>query len=256
MRLVDCHCHLESDFFRDRLDDIIEGARSAGIVKLITSSITPEEWPLSREIAGRYGEVEFALGVHPWYCREEDLEDIERLENAAREGAVAIGEIGLDKKSPHVPLELQKRIFEAQLKIARDIDLPVIIHCRGAFDELLHYFKRIGLPRRGGIIHSFSGSVEIAREYARFGASFSFGGAITFRNSTKKAAVLKHVYPERMVLETDSPDIPPVESRDMPNLPSNIVYVLHAAAEILGVGEERIAETTTLNALRIFNLGF
>ncbi len=254
MRLVDCHCHLESDFFKDRLDGIIEGARQAGVVKLLTSSITPDEWPLSRAIANRYKEVEFALGVHPWYCRKEDLEKIGELANAAADGAVAIGEIGLDKKSPHVGLELQKSLFEAQLKIAREIDLPVVIHCRGAFDELLHYFKRIGLPRRGGIIHSFSGSVEIAAEYARYGASFSFGGAITFRNSKRKAAVLKHVYPERIVLETDSPDIPPVEAREMPNVPANILYALRAAAEILGVGEEQIAETTTLNAARIFNL--
>lgn len=254
MRLVDCHCHLESDFFKDKLDGIIEGARRAGIVKLLTSSITPDEWPLSRAISNRYKEVEFALGVHPWYCRPEDLERIGELANAAAEGAVAIGEIGLDKKSPHVGLDLQKSLFEAQLKIAREIDLPVIIHCRGAFDELLHYFKRIGLPRQGGIIHSFSGSVEIAAEYARYGASFSFGGAITFRNSKRKAAVLKHVYPERIVLETDSPDIPPVEAREMPNVPANILYALRAAAEILDASEEQIAETTTLNAARIFNL--
>ncbi|HPO47202.1 MAG TPA: TatD family hydrolase, partial [Spirochaetota bacterium] len=99
MRLVDVHCHLESKHFEGRLDSIISGAREAGIVRLITSSIVPEEWGLSESIARRYPEVEFALGVHPWYIKEGDEERVEALSRARECGAVAIGEIGLDKKS-------------------------------------------------------------------------------------------------------------------------------------------------------------
>ncbi len=254
MRLVDVHCHLESDYFKDTLDDIIDGARKAGIIKLITSSITPGEWQLSELIARRFTEVEFALGVHPWYARKEDLADIPALGAARERGAVAVGEIGLDRKIEHVPFDLQKIVFEEQLKIAKDTGLPVIVHCRGAFEDLLQSVKKIGLPGRGGVIHSFSGSEEIAALCIRLGFSFSFGGALTFRNSRKKEAVLKRVFPEHFMLETDSPDIPPVEAKEMPNVPSNILYSLKAASEILDVDESEIAETGCLNAKRMFNL--
>lgn len=254
MRLVDAHCHLESGEFRDNLADIIGGAREAGVVKLITCSITPAEWDLSRSIAERFPEVEFALGVHPWYIRPEDGDLVPGLAEARLRGAVAIGEIGLDKKTMPAGLELQKTIFEAQLLIAREIDLPVIVHCRGAFEELLHFCKKTGLPRSGGIIHSFSGSAEIAEEFIRYGFSFSLGGTLTYRNSRKRQALLKAIYPDHLLLETDSPDIPPVEARGRANVPSNIRYNLRAASEMLGVGEEEIAENTTRNAMRIFNL--
>lgn len=252
VRLVDVHCHLESDVFSDRLDSIVSAAKKAGIVKLITSSITPGEWALSESIAGRYDEVEFALGIHPWYGRERDEERIAELASAPGRGAVAIGEIGLDKKTLAVPMEIQKRLFERQLAMAREINLPVIVHCRGAFDELHVYLKKTGLPARGGVIHSFSGSVEIAVEFMKYGFSFSFGGALTYRNSRKKEAVLKAVYPDHFMLETDSPDIPPVEAKEFPNVPANILYNLKAASEILGVSEERIATDTSANAARMF----
>ncbi len=252
MRLVDVHCHLESDVFSGRLDSIIAGAKEAGIVKLITSSIVPEEWELSESIARRYALVEFALGVHPWYGREGDEDRIGELAHSRERGAVGIGEIGLDKKTLAVPMELQKRLFERQLSIAREIDLPVIVHCRGAFDELHFYLKKTGLPARGGVIHSFSGSVEIAVEFMKYGFSFSFGGALTYRNSRKKEAVLKAVYPDHLMLETDSPDIPPVEAKNAPNVPANILYNLRAASEILGESEECIAAATTANAARMF----
>ncbi|RPI91873.1 MAG: TatD family deoxyribonuclease [Spirochaetales bacterium] len=252
VRLVDVHCHLESDVFGGRLDSIVSAAKEAGIVKLITSSIVPEEWALSESIARRYDEVEFALGIHPWYGKEGDEERIAELAHAPGRGAVAIGEIGLDKKTLAVPLDLQKRLFERQLAVAREIDLPVIVHCRGAFDELHVFLKKTGLPARGGVIHSYSGSVEIAVEFMKYGFSFSFGGVLTYRNSKKKESVLRAIYPDHFMLETDSPDIPPVEARDAPNVPANIVYNLRAAAEILGESEERVAAVTTANAARMF----
>ncbi len=254
MRLVDVHCHLESGLFADGLDSIIAGARKTGIVRLITSSIVPEEWELSESIARRYEEVEFALGVHPWYGREGDEERIDGLFRARERGAVAIGEIGLDKKTETVPLELQKRLFGRQIAIARETGLPVIVHCRGAFDELTGIVKKIGLSASGGVIHSFSGSAEIAAELMKFGFSFSFGGALTYRNSRKKEAVLRAVFPDRFMLETDSPDIPPVEAKEGPNVPANILYNLKAASDILGVSEEKIAEASTANAARMFGL--
>jgi TatD DNase family protein len=254
MRLVDVHCHLESEYFSETLPSIIDEAAIAGIVKLITSSITPPEWEVSAKIARTYPSVECALGVHPWYCSADDIPLLDRLREARTMGAVAIGEIGLDRKVSNPPFDLQMRIFEMQLLIAREVDLPVVLHCRGAFDELRSLLRKYGLPQRGGFIHSFSGSAEIAADFSRHGMSFSFGGALTYRNSKKKEEVLRLVYPDRFLLETDSPDIPPVEARDMPNVPANILYNLKAASDILGIAENEIAETSTTNAVHIFGL--
>jgi TatD DNase family protein len=254
MRLVDAHCHLESAHFIKDLDRVIGDARHAGIARLITSSITPDQWDVSREIAGRYEEVEFAMGIHPWYIEQRFRDDIRGLSAARELGAVAVGEIGLDRKNEIVPFDLQLEFFEGQLAIAREIDLPVVIHCRGAFNELIESLKRIGVPGPGGIIHSFSGSPELADDLMQLGLSFSMGGTLTYRNSKKRVAVMKRIYPGHFLLETDSPDIPPVQKHGEINRPHYILYNLEAAAEITGDTIERIAEHTTANAVRIFRL--
>lgn len=255
MKLVDAHCHLESDHFSGMLDGVIADAREAGIVRLITSSIVPAQWETSRSIAARYPDVEFAMGIHPWYIDASFMEALPSLASARRLGAVAIGEIGLDRKIEGGDFALQVLFFEEQLAVARETGLPVIMHCRGAFNELIVSLKRVGLPPAGGIVHSFSGSEEIADELMRLGLSFSMGGVLTYRNSRKRAAVLKKIYPENFLLETDSPDIPPVEKKGEVNYPRNILYNLRGAADILGEHIETIAARTTANASRVFGLG-
>src|SRR4030042_81143 len=254
MKPVDGHCHLESVHFIHDLDRVIADARDPGSAKLITPAITPNQWDRSRKIAGSYPEVEYSMGIHPWYIRESSLDDIPALSHARELGAVAIGEIRIDKKTESGDFDRQLAFFENQLAVARDIDLPVIIHCRGAFNELVRSLQKIGAPKAGGIIHSFSGSPELAEEIIRFGLSFSMGGTLTYRNSRKRAAVLKKIYPRHFLLETDSPDIPPVQKHGEINYPHYILYNLQAAAEITGDTMEKIAENTTMNAARIFNL--
>ena len=248
------HCHLESLHYRDDLDGLVEESRRAGLVKLITASIAPDQWDLSLQLAARYPEVECALGIHPWYILESHRADLPRLADARAMGAVAIGEIGLDCKTEVVDFGLQVEFFEKQLAIAREARLPVIVHCRGAFNELIRSVRKGGPLAAGGVIHSYSGSPELAGELMDLGFSFSMGGTLTFRNSPKRAAVLKKIYPGRFLLETDSPDIPPVQKRGEINRPSYIRYNLEAAAEIIGVSAEAIAACTTRNAAELFNL--
>lgn len=255
VRLVDVHCHLESEHFAHDLAGVIRGAKDAGVEKLITSSIHPGQWPLSRRIAGQFPEVEFALGVHPWYIRKEYLEELPVLRHAKEMGAVAIGEIGIDRKIRESDFDLQMKFFEAQLEIARDAAMPVIIHCRGAFNDLIPALKRVGVPGPGGVIHSFSGNHEIAGTLMSLGMSFSLGGILTYRNSKKRADMMKVIYPRHFLLETDSPDIPPVQKSGEINFPGNIIFNLQAAAEIVGDTVENVARHTTENAARIFNLG-
>lgn len=252
MQLVDVHCHLESNLYDGMLDTIIAEARKVKLAKLITASVVPEEWEKSRSIAESYEEAEYALGIHPWYVREEHTAKIDELVEHASRGAIAIGEIGLDKKVPMPPFELQLRLFTQQLIVARELNLPVIVHCRGAYNELLICIKQIGIPRAGGIVHSFSGSTEIAGELIKHGFSFSMGGVLTYRNSKKRSEVLRSIYPDYFMLETDSPDIPPLEAKGKLHTPENILYNLRAAAEILAVSEEKIADATTHNAYRMF----
>ncbi len=255
MQLIDVHCHLEAEEFNGRLDAIVQDARDAGIIKMITASIVPEQWPVSRAIARQYPEVAFAWGIHPWYIQPGHLEAAEGLRAARDAGACAIGEIGLDGKIAEPALELQRPLFEAQLRIANELRLPVILHCRGAFNEMLETFKRHGPPVCGGVIHAFSGSAEIADAFIRYGLSFSMGGALTYKKSNKRAKTLARIYPDHFLLETDSPDIPPVQALGQPNTPANIVYNLRGVAEYLTLPEENIARQTTENALNLFPLG-
>ncbi len=252
MILVDAHCHLESEEFADSLATVLAEAVQAGVRRLVTCAVTPSQWPQSKAIAQAHPEVAFALGIHPWFVQESDLAAISELHGAARCGACAIGEIGLDKKNQEPSLDLQIRAFEAQLDVARSINLPVVVHCRGAFNEVLESLKRVGAPEAGGLLHAFAGSPELADAFKAMGFSFSMGRSLTYRNSKKREAVLRRIYPERFLLETDSPDMPPVEVDSPTNVPSNLVYMLRAAADIMEEPVEQVAAATTRNACNLF----
>lgn len=254
MRLIDTHCHLESDAFEGILDTVLQNARHAGIIGLITASIVPEQWRVSRALAARFPEVFCAVGVHPWYLKPSHIPLLTELEQASDWGACAIGEIGLDRKVNFPEFDLQYEAFLRQLTMAKELALPVVLHCRGAFDDLLRALKKMGTLPGGGTVHNFSGSAELVRDLARFGLNVSLGGVLTYRNSRKKREVLQTAYPDHLVLETDSPDLCPVEAPTRPNVPANIRHVLRAASEILKIPEERIAEQTTQNAIQIFAL--
>jgi len=255
LKIVDAHCHLESPELKNDLKNLIHQAYGQGVVKIITSSVTIDEWPISMDISKNFPQVEYSIGVHPWYVNDSHLDIYSRLEKFYTENRdiVAIGEIGLDKKIESPPFSIQQMIFEEQMKFAVDANLPVIIHCRGAFNELAQSLKKIGMPQRGGIIHAFSGSVDIALTFIKKGLSFSMGGALTYKPSNKRIETLKVIYPEHFLLETDSPDIPPVGT-EKPNVPANIILNLKGAEAIIGRSAEEIAEVTTKNAERIFNL--
>ncbi|PKL17697.1 MAG: hypothetical protein CVV49_09685 [Spirochaetae bacterium HGW-Spirochaetae-5] len=253
LKLIDSHCHLEASEFNNILDSILNDALNAEIVKLITSAVTYSEWSKSENIHKEYNQVEYSIGVHPWYVSESDRDIKTKLDSAYKNGAIAIGEIGLDKKIDSPAFDLQLEIFELQLQYAVDADIPVIIHCRGAFNELIESLNRYGVPRRGGLIHAYSGSPELTEILIRKGLSFSMGGTLTYKNSKKRGDVLKMIYPDHFLLETDSPDIPPVNTIK-PNVPSNILINLKAASEILDVPEEKIADNTTANAIKLFGL--
>ena len=153
-------------------------------------------------------------------------------------------------------MELQTAVFEAQLAIALELALPVVIHCRGAFNELHASLKRVGTPSPAGIIHAFSGSVQLARTFVQFGLKFSLGRSLTYKRSAKREELLRFIYPEHLLLETDSPDMPPIGVEPgSPNEPRNLPLNLRGAAELLGCDLAEVAEATTRNASDVFALG-
>lgn len=252
MNIVDAHCHLAAEEFEGRLDAILLDARNAGVTRLVTAAVTPDDWTQTKEIAMAYPEVSFTWGIHPWYAAEWHFAALDRLATAAREGASGIGEIGLDRKIETPLFDVQQRLFEAQLEVARTINLPVVIHCRGAFNELIESLRRVGVPRAGGMIHAFSGSLEMAEICISLGLVFSMGASLSYKPSKKRLQVLGRIYPDAFLIETDSPDMPPAQAPEGPNVPANIRYNLAGVAAILSRTEEDVAEVSGRNAARLF----
>lgn len=255
MRLVDAHCHLVCEEFAGRESEVLAEARETGIARLISNAVEPADWDAQLPLAQAHPEVAFAWGVHPWFVGDPHWDALERLRDAPQAGACAVGEIGLDAKIETPDFDLQVRFFERQLELANELNLPIVVHCRGAFGPLIGSLQRVGAPKAGGIVHAYSGSLQDAEKLRELGFAFSMGRSLTYRNSTKRAALLDAIYPDALLLETDSPDMPPVEVEEKVNRPANLGYMLRAAAETLGVPQDEVAAATTRNADALFKLG-
>ncbi len=248
MELIDVHCHLEDPVFDEDREAVVREAEEAGILSMITASTRPEEWPRSREIAHAFSSVLYAVGVHPWFAASDiPLDEITPF----LEGAVAIGEIGLDSRTERTGMDLQVPLFEALLEVAREEELPVVVHCLHAFDDLIHSLKRVGPLPAGGIIHSFNGSRELARQLITRGFSFSLGAILTKKSGNRRREMMEYIYPDHFLLESDSPAMPPsgVPGR---NRPAFMIKNLEAAAHGLKCDAEEVAAAATANARRIF----
>lgn len=255
MKLVDSHCHLEAEEFAQDLPNVISEATKCGIVKLITSSVVPEQWEKSITLSHNHSQIECTIGVHPWYVKETHFPVLNEIEKIAQQHKiVGIGEIGLDRKIDEPSFELQEEMFIKQLEIAKKINLPVIIHCRGAFPDLIRIVKKVGLPSKGGMIHAYKGNLEITKQLLPLGFYFSFGCGLTYPQSSKRIEALKLIFPNKILLETDSPDIPPIGRTGERNMPTNILLVVGELSRYLEKTEEEIAEITTNNALTLFSL--
>ncbi len=254
MKIIDAHCHLDRQELYSDLDRVIAEARETGVAFMVTAAVEPDRWIFTRDLARGLDCVAFTIGMHPWIAAPLTGNETDTLAGAREFGAVAIGEIGLDRMIRTPSLEAQIPVFEQQLAIARDAGLPVVLHVRRAYGEMYRSLKRVGVPQAGGYIHNFTGSAETARDFLRFGLSFSMGGVLTYGRTAKRDAVVRLLYPGRLLLETDAPDILPRPFRGVPNRPAYIVQALAAAAEILGVDKETVAENTAKNAARILGL--
>jgi len=253
MKLFDIHAHLQSKKFSADLMDVLNRAQAAGVEKILNAATEPSDWSNVLDLSRKSPICLSALGIHPWYIPIGAENFLDSLTDNDFHSAAAIGEIGLDKTTELIPIDRQIIVFEKQLSIAKELRIPSIIHCRGAFGELIASAKKVGLGS-GAAIHAFNGSEELAKDLIRHGFLLSIGGVITYHDSRKREKMLRTIYPDFFLLETDSPDIPPAEKKGERNEPSYIRYVLASCSAILGVQEEQIAEQAEKNIAKLFSL--
>jgi len=265
--IIDTHTHLESFHRKGLLEDALVAAANAGVSRMITVGTDLDDWDLYRELADTQpGVVDFTVGLHPCSVEEDWENAIEQLENyfgSDETNPVALGEIGLDRF--HLPrkddakaeeiLGYQKGAFEAQLAIAKNLDAPIVIHSRGAFDECVEMIDTSGVDWSKVVFHCFSeGPGEMAQLKERGGFG-SFTGIITFKNaeSIREAALLQGL--DRLMVETDAPYLAPMPHRGKPNEPAYVMHTAKFCAELFGVNEEEFAKKTTKRATEFYGLG-
>lgn len=251
--LVDSHCHLDAgEFDRDR-DAVVARARAAGVRAQIVPAVDAAGWPKLRDICARGEGLHAAYGLHPMFLDAHRDEHLGQLrEWIEREKPVAVGECGLDYFVEGLDHERQQFFFDGQLQLAREFDLPVIVHARRAVDAVIAAIRRTGSLR--GVVHSFSGSEEQARQLWREGFMVGLGGPVTYDRAQRLRRLVASMPLEHLLLETDSPDQPDAGIRGQRNEPERLAEVLRIVAELRGESEDHIASTTTANARRLFGL--
>ena len=250
--LIDSHCHLDLEPLNSRLPHILQEAGAAGVQGFVVPGVHPDGWSEIAAISAENPRIFPAYGIHPMHagCANDQL--LARLGEFAVQG-VAIGETGLDP-SYQVALEQQERAFRAQLQIAVSHGIPVLIHCRRAFQRVVTILREERAERVGGVMHAFSGSVEMAREFIRLGFAISISGTVTWHNAAKPLRVARELPLECLVLETDSPDMTPERYRGDFNRPAWITETALRVAELRGISLDEVARITTANARRYLHL--
>jgi TatD DNase family protein len=245
--LIDTHSHLDAAEFDPDRDAVHVRARQAGVALQVVPAVTEANCAAVATVCRRYPGCLPAWGMHPMYIdvhAEDHLAGLRRRIEAWR--PVAIGEIGLDLFVDGLDFATQEFFYVEQLKIARDYDLPVLLHCRRAVDPILKQLRRIKVP--GGIAHAFSGSRQQADEFLRLGFKLGFGGAFTWDRATRLRALAAELPLEAIVLETDSPDIPPAWLGRGRNEPAELAGIAQVLAGLRGLGAAEVAAATSANA--------
>jgi TatD DNase family protein len=253
MRLIDSHCHLDVDAFdRDRAD-VISRAGAAGVTRQIVPAIDAQGWPRLRETCAADSGLFPAYGLHPLVLDSHRREHIDQLRTwVEREHPVAIGECGLDFFIDEPRVDDQMAYFEPQLRLAREFDLPVIVHARRAVDAVIGAIRRTGGIR--GVVHSFSGSLQQARQLWQLGFLVGLGGPVTYERATRLRKLAATMPLDYLLLETDAPDQPDSGHKGQRNEPSRLVVVLETIARLREEDPAAIAAATTANAERLFGL--
>lgn len=253
MELVDTHCHLDvSDFDLDR-DEVLAQCRANGVNHIVIPGVDALAWGNLLAVCEGESGLYPSLGLHPVYLERHREEHVEELADwVERHRPVAVGEIGLDYFVTDLDRNRQQALFEAQLRIAAEADLPVLLHVRKAHDPVIATLRR--LPVKGGICHAYNGSLQQAHQYIELGFKISFGGMLTYERSTRLRALARQLPLDAIVLETDAPDLTVASHRGERNSPAYLPECLAALAEVRDQDPAEIARATTQNAFAVLGL--
>ncbi|MGJ7913646.1 TatD family hydrolase [Neobacillus sp. LXY-1] len=253
--LFDTHAHLNADQYNDDLQEVIDRALSEGVTHMVVVGFDRPTIQRAMELTEAYDFIYACVGWHPVDAidmTDNDLAWIEEL--ASHPKVVAIGEMGLDYYWDKSPKEVQQEVFRKQIRLAKRVKLPIVIHNREATADIVEILKEEGAEEVGGIMHCFSGSPETAKECIKMNFSISLGGPVTFKNAKKPKEVAAEVPLEKLLIETDCPYLAPHPYRGKRNEPAYVKLVAEQIAEIKGLTMEEVAKVTTQNAKKIFGI--
>nr|WP_272494096.1 TatD family hydrolase [Stenotrophomonas mori] len=253
--MVDSHCHLDAPRFDPDRGAVLERAAAAGVAALVVPAVTAASWPALRQACALPGPLlrRPAYGLHPMFLAEHRPEHLQALGDwLERERPCAVGECGLDFFVEGLDADVQRRYFLAQLQLARDLGLPVIVHARRALDEVIHTLRRVG--GLSGVVHSFSGSQEQARQLWDSGFLLGLGGPVTYPRANRLRTLAARMPLDYLLLETDAPDQPDSAIRGQRNAPERLPVIASVIAGLRGQPLDEVAAQTTRNAQRLFGL--
>jgi len=253
MLFFDAHCHLQDKRYADCLPAVMARACAAGVSRMSSCGSEEYDWEDVRKTALEYKMVFPSFGLYPLNVPKRSGQWLERLGSFLRSIPSGVGEIGLDNSDETSNNAEQEEVFLVQLRLARELRRPVTIHCRKAWGRLLELLRQEGGVKFGGIVHTYSGSPELVRPLEEMGLYISFSGAITRAGNKRGCKSLQTVSRERLLLETDSPDIMPAGAEGTCNEPGNLPLIARSAALLLGEPMETVAELTFNNANRLFS---
>ena len=248
--IFDTHAHYDDDSFNEDLNQVLDGLAEKGVCGVINNASNMKSAKLSLELAEKYPNIWAAVGVHPHDVKDMTDCDIDTLRGMSKhKKAVAIGEIGLDYHYNFSPRDVQIKWFEKQLELAKELDLPVFIHDREAHADTMEILKKY---RPKGVIHCFSGSVEMAKEIIKLGMYIGLGGAVTFKNAKTPVEVARYVPLDRLLLETDAPYMTPVPFRGKRCTSDLIQYTAEKIAAERNITAQQLCDITKNNTLALF----
>ncbi|WP_267224166.1 TatD family hydrolase [Dyella silvae] len=251
LELTDSHAHIDDASFESDQEAMFERAREAGIRHIVVPAIDRASWARIASLCASHAQAHPAYGLHPMYLDQHQPAHLDELVTQLQtHRAIAVGEIGLDFFLPELDPQRQRDYFHRQLRIARDFDLPVIVHARRAVDEVTSTLKRIGGLR--GVVHSFSGSLQQAQRLWDIGFHLGIGGPVTYDRAQRLRSIVASMPIEWLLLETDAPDQPGACHRGQRNEPAHLMEVLSVIAQLRHESETSVAAATTQNAMRLF----
>ena len=252
---IDTHSHLDFEEFQEDFSSVISKCHEVGVDKIIIPGVTEKDTPQILNLINQYDELYATVGIHPSEAKtwtDASYQYFKKIAN--HEKVVAIGEIGLDYYWDKSFNDIQKEVLKEQIKLAKELHKPIVIHDRDAHQDTLNILKDTNASEVGVVLHCFSGSVEFMKECIKEGYFISLGGVVTFKNAIKAKEVAKEIPLDRLMLETDAPYLTPVPFRGKTNYPYYIPLIAQEIANLRGISVDEVALETTTNAKNFFKL--